>query len=470
MSDELEDLVLDWSAYRDSGFGDPYADIPKHGEDFAKAVSVCINSMQCLRPIERGVMCPSFRVTGNPDHSPGGRVRLLKEALNSSQPQKALFSPDLQESMALCVSCKGCKRECDSNVDMASIKSEYIAQTASPVLPLREKFFASLPQLLNEHKRIIIPFIEFRNRSRFVSFLGERLFRVSGKKQLPVPAKQSFYESYEPNASVYRRFSEQANYSETDNDLPLEHKKVLLMIDTFSNYFDPSVARSATNVLKYLGYEVYIHSPHNSINDQPLCCGRTYYSNGDMDNARSEAKRLLKGLAPMIESGVPIIGLEPSCLLMLRDEYKTMNLGPMAEQASKLAFLFEEFLAKEFTTGRIQRTFEEASDDKPVLVHGHCHQKSVGAMKSLRKVLRLVPKLKFDFIESTCCGGAGSFSFQSENHDISEKMAELSLMPAIRSAENSILVSNGFSCRCQISDLTNKSSNHIATLLERYIG
>jgi glycerol-3-phosphate dehydrogenase subunit C len=198
-----------------------------------------------------------------------------------------------------------------------------------------------------------------------------------------------------------------------------------------------------------------------------LCCGRTHIAHGLVDKARAEARRMLHVLLPHVEAGRPIIGLEPACLLAIRDDYKFLGLGEAANQVASHAILFEEFIAKEIAAKRFALEFKSLNtDSQPLLVHGHCHQKAVGAMKSMRKVLKLIPDLKFELVESTCCGMAGSFGIEKEHAEVAMQMAEQSLLPALRQQPRARVLANGFSCRHQIKEGVNRDAKHLALLLK----
>lgn len=452
--------------------GDAYADIPRHGGDYAKAISVCINSLVCLRPIDRGVMCPSFRVTRNGNHSPGGRVRLLKQALNAESPDQALLDADLAEAMDLCVSCKGCKRECESNVDMAKIKAEYQAQKLQlqplrGALARRQKLFASLPEWLARYP-VLKALIRLRNKLPQAGWIGEKLMRVSARRQLPLPAPESYYKRGFNSDPLSIREVVGANAAGETSNQEAQKTPVLLLVDSFNNHFKPEQINAAVTVLRRLGYLVLLPAADER-SEQNLCCGRTNYSSGDVATAREKARKLLARLAPAIENDMPIIGLEPSCLLMLRDEYLSMGLGKIAAKASKLAVLFEEFVAKALAKDESGELFESAEQGKRLLVHGHCHHKSVGAMKSVRKILKQIPGLDFEMIEASCCGGAGSFAFESEHEAISRDMFELSLGRALAKDTEAEVLTTGFSCSHQIKDLAGRDTIDMATLLVRYL-
>jgi Fe-S oxidoreductase len=241
---------------------------------------------------------------------------------------------------------------------------------------------------------------------------------------------------------------------------------VVLFADTFNNYFEPDNLRAALQVLEAGGYRVEIARPERG--GRPLCCGRTFLAVGMVDEARKEARRVIEILKPYAERGVPVIGLEPSCLLTLRDEYLVLGLGDdevgvVAERAD----LFEEFLADELDAGRLRLPLR-ALPDARALLHGHCHQKAFAAMPAVQRVLEQIPGLQVESVESSCCGMAGAFGYESAHYDISMKMGEASLLPKVRSASPStLIVADGTSCRHQIRDGAGREALHVARVLQR---
>ncbi|BBL59166.1 heterodisulfide reductase-related iron-sulfur binding cluster [Methylomonas koyamae] len=427
-------LFLDWSSYRNAGMGDAYADIPKHGADFAKAVAVCIGSKQCQQHVDKGVMCPSYRVSGNPDLSPGGRVKLLKAALNADDPA-ALFDPALVAAMELCVACKGCKRECENEVDMAAIKAEFLAQQAARRgLPLRRKLWGHLPKLLAWPG--LRRWIAWRNRSPLLAKLAQTALGISAKAELPLPAPSPFRIPKQSRLALHPELAE---------------RQVVLLVDTFNYYFNPASADAARQLLTAAGYHVHVAAPAADDKDRrPLCCGRTYFSNGMLDQARTEARRMLAALAEHIEAGRSIVGLEPSCILSLRDEYLKLDLGESARKLAEKVVLLEEFIVREQSAKRWTLAFQAIPKLSRVLLHGHCHQKAVGSIKAVRKLLKQIPELSFELIESSCCGMAGNFGVEAEHYADAQAMAEQALFPALRAEPDALLVGSGFSCREQI--------------------
>jgi glycerol-3-phosphate dehydrogenase subunit C len=442
------DTQLDWSAYDGYGAGDAYAAVPAAGGAYGKAAAVCIGNRQCQRT-EKGVMCPSFRVTRDTTHSTQHRAATLKAALNGEYGPKPFIGPELEAAMDLCVGCKGCKRECPNGVDMALLRIESLAQrwTGLGAVPRRERLLANLPRIAPWLGRLNW-LMRLRERMPLLARLGERWLGIAARRSLPKGAKRSFL-SAAPQHAVGTE----------------EGREVVLLVDTFSNHFETSTAQAALDVLLAAGYRVHIARSASS--KTPLCCGRTFLSQGLIKEARAAARRMVEALEPYAERGLPVIGLEPSCLLMLRDEYYALGLGPQAAKIAKVSVLLEEFLAKEHDAKRLDLPLKPLPDEVRVLVHGHCHQKAFGAMKAMRKVLGLVPGLQTEFIESSCCGMAGAFGLESEHYDVSMQMAELSLLPRVREAgPRTWVIANGTSCRHQIRDGAQRESLHLARVLQ----
>lgn len=442
---------LDWSSYETAGQGDAYAGIPASGGDFARAVAVCISDKLCQRK-PKGVMCPSYRVTDDPAHSPGGRVLVLKAALNGELGERPFAAPALNAAMDLCLGCKGCKRECANQLDMAAIKIETQAQrNALQGVPRRDRLFAGLPRRLGTRglagRDLIRGLVRLRNKHRWLAHFAERWLGITARRRLPEPVRT-------PYASPSGISSVQAE------------RDVILFVDTFARHFEPEIAEAAHAVLSAAGYRVRVlePAPNDHEPNRALCCGRTYLSLGQVEDARREARRMQAALAPALAAGTPIVGLEPSCILSLRDDHLKLGLGAAAEALAKQVYLFEEFIARENDRKRLNLSLKPLGRPK-TLVHGHCHQKAVGAMKSLRKTLRLIPEFEFEFIEASCCGMAGHFGLEAEHADISLAMAEQDLLPALRAAPDAPILASGFSCRHQIKDGCGRDAVHAAVLL-----
>ncbi|MGO9545427.1 MAG: (Fe-S)-binding protein [Rhodomicrobium sp.] len=437
---------LDWSAYDTYGIGDAYSGIPATGGNYAKAVAVCMHSHDC-RKAGKGLMCPSFRITGDPAHTTEARVAAFKAALNGEFGESPFTDPRLAAAMDLCVSCKGCKKECPSAVDMTLIKTEYLAhRNAALGTPLRTRLFANLPRWTGYSRTLLRLVIGLRNRSRPLARLAEGVLGIAAAPPLPRPARRPF------TAPAIAQ------------DAP--RGDVFLFADTFSTHFEPDIANAAVEVLTAAGYRVRTAqpAPGDPEPNRALCCGRTYLTHGLVEEARREGRRVLEALRPAIEAKTPIIGLEPSCLLSLRDELYCLGLGPQAGELGKQLFLFEEFFVREQARG-LRLPLKEIPAAK-ALVHGHCHQKAFGTMKAMRKILGAIPGLTYELIESSCCGMAGSFGLEAEHYEASQAMAGLSLLPALRAASSETrVIANGFSCRHQIAHGSGRTATHVALLL-----
>jgi Fe-S oxidoreductase len=248
-----------------------------------------------------------------------------------------------------------------------------------------------------------------------------------------------------------------------------EAGEVVLFVDTFNNYFEPENARAALAVLDRAGYGVHVAraADEGKKSARPLCCGRTFLAMGMAGEARAEAQRMLAALKPYVERGIPVVGLEPSCLLTLRDEFKAMLPGRETDALAERALLFEEFLASERAAGRLSLKLKPLPEKK-ALVHGHCHQKAFGAMPAVEQALALVPGLRVETIEASCCGLAGSFGYEASHYEVSLKMGELSLLPKVRSADaDTLIVADGTSCRRQIADGAARQAVHVARVMAR---
>jgi len=401
--------ALDWSAWG----------------GYDKAAEMCNNNGHC-RKFDTGTMCPSYRATMDEAHLTRGRANTLRLALSGQLGSEA--DESVREALDLCVSCKGCKRECPTGVDMARMKIEFLAQyRRKHGLSLRSRAVAYLPRYA--------PWAaQTAPLANLFSGMLKNALGFSARRALPRWRRDHFVE---------RAFAKSGE------------RDVLLFVDTFNRWFEPENARAAIRVLEAAGCRVHIAEPVMA--GRPLCCGRTFLSVGLVEEAKVEARRVMESLGPWAARGIPIIGLEPSCLLGMRDEYGV--LLPGTEDLAKNAFLLEEFLARE--PGKLK--FKEMKQE--VLLHGHCHQKAFDAMPAVQKVLSMIPGLQVQLVESSCCGMAGSFGYEAEHYDVSMKMAEFSLLPAVRNAPQALVVADGTSCRHQIADGTRREAWHVARVL-----
>jgi Fe-S oxidoreductase len=338
--------------------------------------------------------------------------------------------------MDLCVSCKGCKRDCPTGVDMARMKIEVrSARRMSRGLSLRDRLIGDLPAIAPWARRL------------------PGLFNLAGLVQS--------FAGFAKNRSLPKW---RADTFLATTAVDAEDATVVIFADTFSNNFEPEILHAARRVLEAAGHRVAVAWPQ--LGARALCCGRTYLATGQVDKARDEARRLIGALYPFVQRGVPVLGLEPSCLFTLRDEALALGLGEPARRTAENALLFEEFLAREKKAGRLTLDLKPI-EQKTALLHGHCHQKAFGVMSAVQEALALVPDLAVKPIDSSCCGMAGSFGYEAEHYDTSMAMAELSLLPAIRQDKEALVVADGTSCRHQIADGASRQALHVAQVLDR---
>jgi len=449
--------VLDWSAWDVQN--DPVTEAttaPGTGGDttsgFAKAVEMCNNNGHC-RKFDSGTMCPSFRATRDEQHLTRGRANTLRLALSGQLGPDALTSAAVYEAMELCVSCKGCRRECPTGVDMARMKVEFLAHyKARHGHSLKDRLIARLPDYAHTASRLG-GLLNLRDQLPVVARLMDAVLGLTAQRKLPRWRRDTFWRSFDP-----------AMFATPDQTIAVARaggRAAVLFIDTFNGFFETQNALAAARVLKAAGYT--LHTPTGR--GAPLCCGRTCLSVGMVEAARAKAAALIDRLLPLAQAGVAVIGLEPSCLLTLRDEALAMGLGEGARIVAAQAVLFEEFLARELKSGRFQLEFKPARS--PILVHGHCHQKAFDAVAPALEVLRRIPGADPELIDSSCCGMAGLFGYESRHYELSMRMAEANLLPAVRKRPDAIVVADGTSCRQQIAHGCGREAVHAALLLER---
>ncbi len=422
---------LDWSAYAGAGGG------------FQGAIEMCNNNGAC-RALQGGVMCPSYRVTRDERDVTRGRANTLRLAISGQLGPGAFTSDEMAETMKLCVSCKACRRECPTGVDMARMKIEVnAARVAKHGLTLHERMVGYLPHYAPIASRFYW-LVNRRNDSARLMQWSEEIAGFSARRKLPQWSSDPYWESARTVGAMGA-------------------PEVVLFADTFSRYFEPENMADALAVLTAAGRAVHLPMPPAK-EKRPLCCGRTFLSVGLVKQARQEAERCVAALAPFAERGTPIVGLEPSCILSFRDEIPALVKTEAARNIAAHALLFEEYVAREAAAGRFALPLKPIA--KQALLHGHCHQKSFAAMGAVEATLKLVPNLAVETVETSCCGMAGAFGYGADTYDTSMAMAELSLLPAIRKADNeAIVVADGTSCRHQIKDGTGREPLHVARVL-----
>jgi FAD/FMN-containing dehydrogenase/Fe-S oxidoreductase len=441
--------ALDWSAY------------PGVGSGFQGAVEMCNNNGAC-RALVGGVMCPSYRVTRDEKDVTRGRANTLRLAITGQLGPDAFTSDEMAETMKLCVSCKGCRRECPTGVDMARMKIEVQAARAAKLgLSLHGRLVGYLPRYAPVAARFGWLF-NLRDTLPGAAALSERIAGFSARRSLPRWRGDWFRDPIGSLPRLRRNRSRQQPISVGGGD---DSRDVVLFADTFNRYFEPENIHAAIKVLRAGGYRVQVATPSDG-SSRPLCCGRTFLAIGRVDEARREAERTIAAIDPFTANGVPVIGLEPSCIFSFRDEIPAMMRGERATRIADHTILFEEFLARETGAGRLDLPLTPLGSR--VLLHGHCHQKAFGAMGAVEASLKLVPDIEIEVIESSCCGMAGSFGYHSETIDVSLAMGELTLLPAVRKAPaGAIVVADGTSCRHQIKDGAGRDAVHAARVLKR---
>ena len=407
-------------------------------QGFAKAAEMCNNNGHC-RKFDAGTMCPSYRVTRDEMHLTRGRANTLRLALAGAFGD-TVASTEVRDALALCVSCKGCRRECPTGVDMARMKIEFEHQwQRTHGLPLRDRLIAWLPRWA-PYASSLAPLFNARNRVPALASFTERWTGIDARRSLPRWRGRSFLR----------------HHIEARDDAMAD---VVLFVDTFTDRFEPENAHAALAVLRAAGVRVAVAKPlGDAPSSRPLCCGRTFLAYGLIDEARHEATRMVEALAPHVARDATIVGLEPSCLFTLRDEFLALRLGEGAARIAERALLIEQFLAREHAAGRLGLALTPLPQRR-ALVHAHCHQKAFGAADDVLTVLRLIPDLHVEAIESSCCGMAGAFGYHRDRYDVSMRMAELSLLPSVRAAgDDTLIVADGTSCRHQIADGTRAGS------------
>ncbi|HUZ05787.1 MAG TPA: FAD-linked oxidase C-terminal domain-containing protein, partial [Acidobacteriaceae bacterium] len=407
---------------------------PADGGSLAHATMRCVGVGAC-RKVDSGTMCPSFMATGEEQHSTRGRAHLLWEMLQGELRTEGWRSEPVKEALDLCLSCKACKNECPVNVDVATYKAEFLAQYYKGRLrPLHAYAFGWMDQWA--HLASFAPSAaNFFGQNAFLSSGIKRALGIASQRRLPRFASENFRDKF-----LSQRMQ------------PKSLLSVFLWADTWNNYFHPQTLHAAWSVLDRAGFDVQLPQQH-------LCCGRALYDFGMLDRAKRYLRNVLDALAPQLQAGTPIVVLEPSCASVFRDELQ--NLFPNDPRAAQLAR--QTFLLGEFLTRHAPNYAPPSLAGKNLLLHGHCHQKS-----QMQDELSLLTRTgaAVQLLDSGCCGMAGPFGFEKNKYEISENLAERVLLPAVRAAENdTLLVTDGFSCREQIAQLSPRRAVHLAEVL-----
>jgi Fe-S oxidoreductase len=423
------ETVLDWSEWG----------------GLSGAVEMCNNNGTC-RKLAGGIMCPSYRATLDEQHLTRGRANSLRLAISGQLGPGAFTSHHMKETLDLCVSCKGCRRECPTGVDVAKMKIEFLHHYyGRHGLPMKERLVAFLPRYAPAASKIG-GVLNLRDRIPGAAGASQALLRFSARRSMPKWQKP------------WRESGRAASPDAVRGDC----RDLILFGDTFNRYFEPQNLVAAARVLARAGYR--LHPVKTS--GRPLCCGRTFLSAGLVEEAREEARRTLDALAPFVARGARVVGLEPSCLYTFRDEFFSLLPKEEVRPLADASFLLEELLARDLA-GLTTLPFRH-QDGRKAYLHGHCHQKSFDGMGAVEAVLRAVPGLDVEVVESSCCGMAGAFGYDPNTIDVSFAMGELSLFPALRkAAADDLVVADGTSCRHQIHDGVGRDAVHVARVLDQ---
>ncbi len=432
-SAENINTILDWSSW------------PGKAGGFQGAIEMCNNNGSC-RKLVGGVMCPSFRVTKDEKDSTRGRANSLRLALSGQLGKEALTSDKMTDTMKLCVSCKACKRECPTGVDMSKMKIELSNLKVKKYgLDINSKLIAYLPKYAPFASKFS-SLMNLRDKIPGGAKISELFFGFTAKRSLPKWRNDFFKNNELPNS-----------IDKSHNQIP-----IILFVDTFNRYYEPENVRSAIKVLKSAGYFPFIPKSKNT--KKVLCCGRTYLSNGLIDMAINEASTILETFLPYLLQGISIVGLEPSCILSFRDELPSLLKDKNVQLLKENSYTLEELLMKQSKKLNFKKL------NQKVLLHGHCHQKAFDVVKPIEQILNKIVGLEVETIETSCCGMAGAFGYGKDTYDISIKMASERLFPAIKeNKENVTIIADGTSCRSQIKDGTNRQAIHLAKFLDENI-
>jgi FAD/FMN-containing dehydrogenase/Fe-S oxidoreductase len=414
---------------------------------FAQAVEMCNGAGVC-RKLDDGVMCPSFMATRDEAHSTRGRANALRAAMTGKLGPDGMQSEELYEVLDLCLSCKACKSECPSAVDVAKLKAEFLhGYYRAHGLPLRSRLFGHIAQLnnLGQQIRPLANLLLAGPGKAIMTRLGVHPARA-------LPRLEHTFSGWFLGRMGKRQVNMLEMLFRREPEEKTPRRWVALFHDTFMEHQDRQIGQAAVRVLEAAGYDLFLFLTKK-------CCGRPAFSKGMLDEAKRLAAYNVSLMSRAAREGVPIVGCEPSCMAMLADEYPDLVPGPEAEAIAKLAMTVEVFLTKEAEAGRLHLRLD--GTPRHVLLHGHCQGKATFGIESTVKMLELIPNCTVEVIESSCCGMAGSFGYEAEHYDLSIKLAEMSLAPAIRAADaETIICAPGTSCRDQIEHTTGQRALH----------
>jgi Fe-S oxidoreductase len=413
---------------------------------FLRSAEMCNGSGAC-RKLSGGAMCPSYRATLDEADSTRGRANALRHALSApgtphpSGIPRGLRERWVHEVFDLCLMCKACKSECPSNVDAAKLKAEFMQfYYRGRARPLGHLFVAGVPWF-NRYAAPVAPLVNWVQGRGAFRWLLEKTAHIDRRRSLPPLHRQHFrrwFARHRPDANAGRR------------------GKVMLLADCFTTYSEPEIGRAAVRVIERAGYRVELAPA--------FCCGRTLISKGFLRTAKSWVESQVGILARRVADGTPIVGLEPSCILTLADEWAELLPGPQTQAVAAAAKMADSWLADQVKEGKCELPLVRS--EARCVLHGHCHQKALLGVSASAPLLRLVPGLEVKVLDAGCCGMAGSFGFEQGHYDVSVKIANLALLPALAKEAEATVVAPGTSCRHQVHDLAGRRALHPLQVIE----
>ncbi len=409
---------------------------PDDQGSFARATLRCVGVGKCRR-MEGGTMCPSFMVTREEEHSTRGRTHLLFEMLQGNPIKNGWRDEHVKEALDLCLACKGCKGDCPVHVDVATYKAEFLSHYYQGRLRPITAYSMGLIYWWARFGSLMPGVANFFTQTPLLRNVAKAIAGIAPERRIPVFAPQTFKQWF--------RQREPRNEGSP---------RVILWADTFNNHFHPEAAQAAVEVLEAVGYQV-------EVPERSLCCGRPLYDFGMLDTAKRLLRQILDTLRPQIAAGIPLVGLEPSCVAVFRDELRNLFPGDAdARRLSQQSFLLSEFLEKQV------QNYQFPPLQRKAIVQGHCHHKAIMKMRDEQAVLAKLG-LDVEVLDSGCCGMAGSFGFEKDHYDVSIKVGERVLLPAVRdAAEDTLIIADGFSCREQIAQTTDRRALHLAQVIQ----
>ncbi|MBI2803774.1 MAG: FAD-binding protein [Planctomycetes bacterium] len=410
-------------------------------EGFGRSIEMCNGSGVC-RKLQGGTMCPSFRATRDEKDSTRGRANVLRLALVAEKPLEALASDDVHSVLDLCLMCKACKSECPSNVDLAKLKAEALhLRYQDRPRPLVHRMMSRLHQM-NRWGALAAPLVNWTQQNGLLRWAMHHLCGIDRRRGLPA----LWFNHFRRWFARRQKRGEAARLSRLGS--------VLLLDDCFTTFNEPAIGQATVRVVEAAGYGVELAGL--------TCCGRTLISKGYLTEAKKLIQEQAPRLAARLAQGAPILGMEPSCLLTLVDEWPELVPGPATAQIAKSAYLVDAWLAQQIRGGisKLDLRSVPSHSGKPALVHGHCHQKALVGAAGTTSLLQLIPGLDVRLLDTGCCGMAGSFGYETDHYDLSVAIAELDLLPALARLPDALVVAPGTSCRHQIHDLTGRRALH----------